>query len=406
MHFLIAAFGSRGDVQPAVVAARALEAAGHSCECFVPPNLADWVRSFGLNTTGVGLDYAELLSAASEARVIDLVAELPKLRAQVEVQFDALREAATRADVIVGCSVFGAGQLLADAQQVPYRFIALSPFMIPSRGTPAPYVRSQRLPGWLNALSWSFFELLLKAFFKGPVNRRRRTLGLAPASEVWGTVLSDALVLASEPTVFPLPVPLRANPRKTMVQTGGLFLDEGAALSPELDAFLKAGPPPVYLGFGSMGDPRPERTVREVLDAGRRTKTRLLLSRGWAGFTLDAFTFDAAQVLLIGAEPHGVLFPQCAAVVHHGGIGTTHAALRAGVPQLVVPHLLDQYYTAHRLELAGVGQGLGGHRALDGGALAAALGRVLQPEVAERAREVARGLTLDGEARLVAALAG
>lgn len=403
MNFLFGAFGTRGDVQPAVVAARALEAAGHRCECFVPPNLAGWVRSFGLTTTAVGLDYAAVIHAASEGRFFDLLKVLRQLRGEIDAQVDAMQAAAGRADVIVGSSVFAAGQLLADLHRVPYRFLALSPFILPSREHPAPFVGHQRLPPWLNALSWRLNERLWAAFLAGPLDARRRALGLPPSRGVWPALLSDAGLLASEPSIFPLPAPLVADPRKTMVQVGALYLDEQTALSPPVEAFLAAGPPPVYVGFGSMGDRRPARTVRAVLDAARAAKTRLLLSRGWAHFALEAPRED---VLLIDVEPHAALFPRCAAVVHHGGIGTTHAALRAGVPQLVVPHLLDQHYTAHRIELGGVGLGLPHRSRLEGPSLGAALDRVRAPAMRERAREVSTRLTLDAEARVVAALVG
>lgn len=401
MRYLVAAFGTRGDVQPAVVAARALEARGHRCDCFVPPNLVEWVRGFGLTATGVGLDYAAVSKVASEGRFIDLLLVLPKLRGEVDLQVDAMREAAARADVVLGCSVFAAGQLLADLHQIPYRFLALSPFILPSEAHPAPWMPWQRLPRWLNRLSWVLNGPLWDVFLRGPLARRRRALGLGPSPRVWDTLLSRSVVLACEASVFPAGPPLPGAPRREVSQVGALFLEEERPLSAPVDAFLRAGPPPVYVGFGSMSDPRPERTVRALLAAARQAKVRLVLARGWAGFELDD---PGDDTLLIDAEPHLALFPRCAAVVHHGGIGTTHAALRAGVPQLVVPHLLDQYYTAHRLELAGVGRGLAGRHGVKADALAGALTQVLAPAVVEKARGVAAGLERDGAARLVEAL--
>lgn len=405
MRVLVAAFGTRGDVQPAVVAARALEAAGHHCECFVPPNLAGWVRGLGLQVTPVGLDYAELSRVASEGRLVELLQTLPKLRREVGPQVDVMLAAAKRADLVLGCSVFAAGQLLADLHQVPYRFLALSPFILPSREHPAPFVKSQRLPRWLNALSWRLNEPLWNLSLGGALNRRRRALGLPPARAVWRALLSRAALLACEPSVFPLAPPLDPHEPRTVQQLGALFLDEPLPLSPEVTRFLEGGPPPVYVGFGSMSDPHPARTARALVEAARRSKVRLLLSRGWAGFQLDA-SHRGEDVLLVGPEPHHLLFPRCAAVVHHGGIGTTQAAMRAGVPQLVLPHLLDQFYTAHRLELAGLGLGLAGRHGVTAQRLSAALDRALGPAVRQKAREVAARLTLDAPQRLVEALTG
>lgn len=411
MHVLVAAFGTRGDVQPAMVIARALRSRGHTCSTFVPPNLVDWVRGLGLPATGVGLDYASVSRAASEGRLLDLLRVLPLLRGEVDAQVDAMAEAAGRADLFLGCSVFAAGRVLAEHHRRPYRFIALSPFLIPSSAHPAPMVSSQRLPAWLNRLSWAFNELLWGAFLRGPINRRRRALGLPAMGGVWDSLLADVTLLAAEPALFPLAPQLPTT--RQVQQTGALFLEEATPLSPDLEAFLQAGPPPLYVGFGSMSDPNPARTTRRLVEAARRCGQRLIIARGWAGLSLGDATNAASDdvshgvsqdVFIAGPEPHAKLFPRCAAVVHHGGIGTAHAAARAGVPQLVMPQMLDQYYTAHRVELAGVGFGLRNRLRADTDTLAAALARVLAPALAIRARALAGQVQLDGLDRALEAL--
>lgn len=398
MRVLVAAFGTRGDVQPAMVAARALKAAGHTCDVFVPPSSVEWVRGLGLEATPVGLDYAAVSRAAAEGRFVDLLRTLPLLRREVDAQVDAMRDVVSRCDLVLGCSVFAAGRLLAEVRGVPYRFLALSPFLIPSPQHPAPFVRPQTLPAWLNRLSWSFNEVLWGSFLKGPVNRRRRAVGLQPVKAIWPTLLADVTFLAAEPALFP------AGPQLPPVcevrQVGALFLDEpGAALSAKVEAFLQAGPPPVFVGFGSMSDPKPERTARAIAEGARLAGRRVIVSRGWAGFELA----DDEFVCVVNEEPHLLLFPRCAAVVHHGGIGTTHAAARAGIPQAVLPHLLDQFYTAHRLRLAGVGFGVP-RFGLTGRRFADVLTRLAQPAIVERARTIAPGVLTDAAQQLVAAL--
>jgi len=225
---------------------------------------------------------------------------------------------------------------------------------------------------------------------------------------VWDSLLADVTLLAAEPSLFPLAPQLPTT--RQVLQTGALFLDEGTQLSPDLESFLKAGPPPLYVGFGSMSDPNPARTTRRLIDAARRCGQRLVISQGWAGLSLGAAVEGASDgassedVFFAGPEPHAKLFPRCAAVVHHGGIGTAHAAAHAGVPQLVMPQMLDQYYTAHRLELAGVGFGLRNRLTADTDTLAAALSRVLAPALASRARALAGQVQLDGVDRAVEAL--
>lgn len=397
MRVLVAAFGTRGDVQPAMVAAKALVAAGHPCDVFVPPSSIEWVRGLGLQATPIGLDYAVVARAAAEGRFRDLLRTLPVLRREVDTQVDAMREVAARCDLVLGCSVFAAGGLLAELNQVPYRFIALSPFLIPSEEHPAPFVRTQTLPPWLNRLSWRFNEVLWGAFLKRPLNRRRVEVGLSPVPAIWPAFLSARCLLASDASLFPLASQL--PPTREVVQTGALFHDDGGRLSEKVTAFLAAGEPPVFVGFGSMADPKPQRTAAAIAEGARLARQRVLVSRGWAGFQLA----DDEWVCVTDEEPHHLLFPRCVAAVHHGGIGTTHAAARAGIPQAVMPHLLDQFYTAHRLTLAGVG-----FRAprfgLEGPAFAEVLRRLATPRLVERAKAVAAGIVTNGVERLVSEL--
>ncbi len=399
MRVLVAAFGTRGDVQPAMVAARALQVAGHTCDIFVPPSSIEWVRSLGLNATAIGIDYAAVSRAAAEGRFIDLLRTLPMLRSEIDTQVDAMHEVVKHCDLVLGCSVFAGGRLLSELRGVPYRFLALSPFIIPSPQHPAPFLRSQTLPTWVNRLSWRFNEHLWAAFIKGPLNRRRLAMGLAKVPTVWPQLLADVTYLAAEPTVFPAPPQLA--PTRELHQLGALFLDEpNAALSPKVEAFLSAGPPPIFLGFGSMSDPNPKKTAAAIAEGAKLAATRVIVSRGWAGFELP----DDDHLCVVGDEPHHLLFPRCAAVVHHGGIGTTHAAARAGVPQAVMPHLLDQFYTAHRVSLAGVGFGVPRYR-LSGRRFADLFTRLRESQFIDRARALAPAVVTDAAQRLVAMVA-
>lgn len=379
-----------------MVAALALKAAGHTCDIFVPPSSIEWVRGLGLNATAVGLDYAAVSRAAAEGRFIDLLRTLPMLRHEVDAQVEAMDEVSKHCDLVLGCSVFAAGRLLSERQGVPYRFLALSPFIIPSPQHPAPFLRPQSLPGWINRLSWSFNELLWGAFIKGPINRRRRLMGLAKVPTVWPQLLADVTYLAAEPELFPAPTQLA--PTRELHQLGALFLDEpNATLSPKVEAFLRAGPPPLFIGFGSMSDPNPKKTAAAITQGAKLAGKRVIVSRGWAGFELH----EDDHLCVVGDEPHHLLFPRCAAVIHHGGIGTTHAAARAGVPQAVMPHLLDQFYTAHRVSLAGVGFGVPRYR-LSGARFAEVFTRLSAPQLLERARAVAPTMVMDAAQRLVA----
>jgi sterol 3beta-glucosyltransferase len=182
--------------------------------------------------------------------------------------------------------------------------------------------------------------------------------------------------------------------------TGAWFLDPPGgdpswSAPPGLIAFLGKGAPPVYIGFGSMAGVDPESTTRVVMDAVARAGVRAVLARGWGG--IDRTAPMAAQVHLVDEVPHAWLFPRMAAVVHHGGAGTTAAGLRAGRPTLVCPFGLDQPFWGRRVQALGVGPVPLPQRRLDAGTLAQALADLVgNPRYRERAAAVADAIAREG----------
>lgn len=181
-----------------------------------------------------------------------------------------------------------------------------------------------------------------------------------------------------------------------VVQTGAWLLSDETSLPDELEFFLYNGTPPVYLGFGSMRSP--EHTGQVLVEAARALGLRSILSRGWADLT----TGDAGNdCLLIDDVNHEKLLPRVAAIVHHGGAGTTTAAARAGIAQVIIPHNYDQFYWAHRVQQLGVGVSGLTRNELTSDRLVEVLRRSLRPEVTGRAQALAGGMELHG-ARIAA----
>jgi sterol 3beta-glucosyltransferase len=178
------------------------------------------------------------------------------------------------------------------------------------------------------------------------------------------------------------------------VITGYWFLDVQSewAPPPELAHFLKAGPPPVYIGFGSPGTRQPLEIVASVVSALETHRLRGVLAL--AGEVENLMLPDT--ILPIAEAPHAWLFPRMAAVVHHGGAGTTAASLRAGVPTLVTPLAVDQFFWGQRVEALGVGPRPIPQRSLSAARLAQALGQATQDE-AMQARAQALGQAIQAE---------
>ncbi len=397
MNVLIAAVGTRGDVQPAVALALGLSAHGHRVRFAVPPNFQAWVESLGLEVIPIGFDVEDFIGHIGYRALKGT----RRLRGQTQVQFDALDEVASEVDLLVGTSVFAAGPTLAERHRIPYRHVGFGPSLLPSREHPGLLVKWQRLPRWLNRLSWRLNSLGWNLAFRGPLSRMRARAGLGPVEDLWRHLWGEEAWIAADPALAPLP----ADAEIPAVQTGCWWLPEPEPISAETAAFLARGPAPVFLGFGSMGDPNPSRTTATVLEAVRRAGVRAIVSRGWA--KLDAAA-PSSNVHFAGPEPHGKLFARCAAIVHHGGAGTTSQAARAGVPQLLVPHLLDQFFWADRVWRAGLSPKPIPRTRLNADRLARGLRSCLDDTLAERARALAPRMTTDGverAVRLVEALA-
>ncbi|CAA9577642.1 MAG: UDP-glucose:sterol glucosyltransferase, partial [uncultured Thermomicrobiales bacterium] len=224
----------------------------------------------------------------------------------------------------------------------------------PTQAFPSPLTPALRLGGALNRLSFRVMRQMFWQGFKVADVATRRELGLGKGP--WGgpyRALERNRVPALygySPHVLPRPADWPAEHHVT----GYWFLGapEGWTPPPDLAAFLDAGEPPVFVGFGSMGSRDPREAGRVALEALERSGRRGVLASGWGGLTAADLPDTVFPVTSI---PHTWLFPRMAAVVHHGGAGTTGAALRAGVPSVVVPFGLDQPFWGRRVAALGVG---------------------------------------------------
>jgi vancomycin aglycone glucosyltransferase len=184
---------------------------------------------------------------------------------------------------------------------------------------------------------------------RGTINRGRATLGLFPTDRPLAHLTGRRMIVAADHDL----APLGDDAPEAAVATDAWILEEPAALDPQVAAFLDLDPPPVFVGFGSMVARRVPELAAHAIDAARAVGRRVIVAGGWAG--LDRHIAASHDVLTLSAVPHDLVFSRVAAVVHHGGAGTTTAAARAGAPQVVLPHILDQYYWAHRVEQLGLG---------------------------------------------------
>ncbi|HET9706952.1 MAG TPA: glycosyltransferase [Gemmatimonadales bacterium] len=392
MRVVLSTIGSRGDVQPLVALASQLVALGQEVRLCVPPDFREWIEGLGMSVTPIGPELRSTGKAApSMATPITPEQRRQMIEGTVTAQFETITVAATGCDILVGATALQvAAPSVAERLGIPYCFAAYCPAVLPSRHH-APPVLAALGDKPVPAMN-DYGELWLQDARRwndtwGPlINTQRSLLGLPPISDVRGYVLTDRPWLAADVTLGPWP----DASDDAVYQTGAWILPDERPLAAELEAFLGAGEPPVYFGFGSIRAPAD--VSRVMIACARALGRRAIVSRGWAELSL---VDDAPDCLAIGEVNQQLLFTRVAAVVHHGGAGTTTAAARAGAPQVVIPQHYDQHYWAQRVHQLGIGTAHPpGTPTVD--SLTAALGYTLEPQVAARARTIASGVCSDG----------
>jgi UDP:flavonoid glycosyltransferase YjiC (YdhE family) len=180
------------------------------------------------------------------------------------------------------------------------------------------------------------------------VNQYRRKMGLLPIRDFLAHIMGPRVIVASDAAVAAVPPDVKTQ----YIQTGYMHLNQPEQQLPELEHYLAAGTRPIYVGFGSMPPKDQARQVPLIVSAARCAGRRVVISRFWQMPYEEQYGED---VFFIHKYPHRQLFPKMAAIVHHGGAGTTATAAISGAPQVVVPHILDQYYWGERIRRAGLG---------------------------------------------------
>lgn len=335
-----------------IALALALKQAGHEVHLGATPTFASEAAAHGLPFTPVGLDVQQMLEQHRTRMVhknpLESVRLLNSLLLQeLAVEWEGFIPLAKGYQLMVGGGAVLAARSAAEAARIPYRYVAYTPQAMPSAWHLPFMMPLTRSPRWVNRLAWGAVRVFYNRLARSALNQRRRGVGLEPLSSVIDHLFSpESSMVAADPELSPTP------PDVPSPQVGAFHLADMRPLPPEVERFLAEGERPVYIGFGSMPDARPEETSRLLAEAARRAGWRALLSSGWAGLGGEGL---GSHVQVTGPLSHWQLFPRVAGTVHHGGAGTTSASIRAGVPQVVVPHAFDQFMLAEYVRRAGLG---------------------------------------------------
>lgn len=402
---LINTFGTRGDIQPFLALAQGLNRAGHDTTLCTSEGYRGFVEQHGIqfspmDNTLLELSEAILRDVNGFSGGVKIMRQMtPAMRLCMQDEWQAAQQ--VRPDLIIYHPKCLGSFHIAEKLQIPAILSLPLPFYTPTRAFPVPFFPDFGLGGAFNRMTYRFMALS-NLMYMGVINDlRQKSLGLPRLSR-----FADILVRADGsrvPVLYPysphvVPVPADFPPHVHV--TGYWFLPRNRNWQPQpkLEQFLKDGSQPVYIGFGSIGARGGDERARIVLDALARSDQRGILASGWGGLRAGELPDYA---FMVESVPHDWLFERVAAVVHHGGAGTTAAGLAAGKPTLICPFMADQPFWGRMVHQLGAGPKPIPQGRLDAEKLSAGIATAVNDrEIAARAAQLGQKiLAEDGVAR-------
>ncbi len=403
MKVLITTYGTFGDVQPYVALGKGLKNSGHQVVLGTSERFRDFVEGHGLTFGSMGDGLLAIIDTdqgrnmlENTTNIIDVVKHNIKLAKQFKpLQIAQLRDTwelakSIKPDFILYHPKTGAAPHIAEKLGVGCALVTPIPMFVPTSEWPFPVLPNIKLGRWYNRLSYKIITALSGIILGKYIRNFRDEIGLKPMANF--NLLKDGdgrdipvLHLISE-AVIPRPADWPTN----AYMTGYCYLEREKDWTPpaDLQSFLDKGSPPVYVGFGSMAGRNPRQLTKIVVGALQCAGVRGLIATGWGGMKCEDLP---GSILEIESAPHDWLFPQVAAVVHHGGAGTTAAGLRWGRPSVVVPFFGDQPFWGHHVHTLGAGTKPIPRKKLTADQLAAAIkDAVSNPDIYKKAEEIGK----------------
>ena len=409
MRFVLACYGTRGDVEPCAALGRELLHRGHEVRMAVSPDLVGFAEAAGLEAVPYGLDEQAMLDAhrdfwrdlfSSFWRVRNLVRVWreswePSVRCWGEMS-TTLIALAEGADLLFTGMAYQ--EVVADvAEYYDIPLATLDHIPLRPNGQLLPF-----LPAPVGRFVMAVGEWLIWHLWKRVQDTQRRELGLPKATSPGPRRITERgslQIQAYDEVCFPGLAAEWAKWNGQRPFVGALTMELPTDADEEVLSWIAAGTPPIYFGFGSMPVESPADTIAMVGAACAELGERALVCAGWTDFS-DVPRFDHVKV--VGAVNHSAIFPACRAVVHHGGAGTTAAGLRAGVPTLILWMLGDQPLWGARIKRLKVGTARR-FPSMTQKSLIADLRTILAPQCVAKAREIAALMTKPAESVATAA---
>lgn len=392
MKLSIQVLGSLGDVMPYVSLALVLKARGVEVAILAPRDFTSLIEGYGIEASATAeFSLAGWMKEAADRGTLrGPVSFFRDWNRMIQPHIDDVMECCLKAgegaDLIVANLICAPARVAAEAHGVPFVLTAQQSVLSPTRQEPCAMMWRPWHGERFNRVSFGLVGLSNRVIGR-TLGQHRKRLGLRdqPALSDLRTHLGRPLRKIS---AVPWPV-MRQKPADWgsddyLTAYPSLPGSDDAALSADVQSFLEAGDAPVYVGLGSLSGGHGERLLEAAIGGLAKTGRRGLIAGGLS----DQSKSLPSSMLMVGREPHDVLFPHCAAVLHHGGAGTSDTCLRAGAPQIVQPHFLDQFWYADRLARLGVAPASLPARGLSEGRVVEALQEALSDDCRGRARRL------------------
>lgn len=441
LNVVIQVVGSRGDVQPFVALGKILKSTyGHRVRLATHPTFQSFVEENGLEFFSIGGDPAELMAFMVKnpglmpgfdslksgdvgkrrkgmeeivlgcwrscieagdglsAPVRENSSAIDRLGFNGGINMDTNpNERPFIADAIIANPPSFAHIHIAEKLGIPLHMMFTMPWS-PTQSFPHPLANIQSSNADVNMTNFMSYALVEMMTWQGlgdVINRfRQNTLDLEPVSLMWAPGMLSRLKVPYTYCWSPALIPKPKDWGRQISISGFFFLNLASTYQPdhELAAFLDAGPPPVYIGFGSIVVDDPDSMTTMIFEAVKKAGVRALVSKGWGGLGGNALNVPEG-VFMLGNVPHDWLFKRVSCVVHHGGAGTSAAGISLGRPTVVVPFFGDQPWWGAMIHRAGAGPAPIPYKQLSASKLAAGIAEAMKPETLTKAQELGASIS-------------
>ncbi len=345
MRLVLATIGTHGDVCPLIALGQSLCSAGHKVTFVSSQDMQTLVESHGLRFEPVAIDFKKIMN---DPTLKTNKGRLSLLQTLIDAELDVLPSLCLNADLLIGGSLLMMGRSVAESQNIPFVQVAYTLPILPSKSYPCLFVRNQRLPPWVNKLSWKVMIALVGFSMTPVVNRGRKKLGLSNIKNHFEHKFKDHVIITVDKALAEVP----ADVLRVYTQTDYWHLDQAPSpLGQDIIDFVHSGSKPIYIGLGSMPKSETEAIEKAIHEIIQSESIRVVMAEGWAELGKEVHHRNLKQ---IGFVDHHKLFPLVGAVVHHGGSGTVHTAALSGVPQIIVPATMDQPWWGETLFRCGL----------------------------------------------------